>query len=91
MPFHVPESDAYQNWVRLFSTHSIVEAHLIRGLLEGEGIACWLRPKGVALLPVTINSLGEIDICVDAADCEASQSILEDVRRNPPRSHLQAL
>lgn len=76
--------DAYRRWVPLFRTQNAVEAHLVRGLLEGEGISCWVRSKGIALLPVTVNGLGEVVVCVDAADQEAGQRILDDVRGSPP-------
>ncbi len=74
-------TDRTQQWVPLLTTASPAEAHLVRGLLEGEGIACWLRPRGVPQLPLTVNRLGEIDVCVDAADFDAGQRMIEDVRR----------
>jgi hypothetical protein len=63
-------------WEKIFTTSSEVEGHLIKGLLEGEGIPCRLHSMRVAQFPLTVNSLGAIEIHVRPQDAPESRRIL---------------
>jgi hypothetical protein len=63
-------------WEKIFTTSSEVEGHLIKGLLEGEGIPCRLHSRRVAQFPLTVNSLGAIEIHVRPQDAPEGRRIL---------------
>jgi putative signal transducing protein len=63
-------------WEKIFTTSSEVEGHLIKGLLEGEGIPCRLHSTRVPQFPLTINGLGTIEVHVRPPDAPESRRIL---------------
>jgi hypothetical protein len=63
-------------WETIFTTSSEVEGHLIKGLLEGEGIPCRLHSMRVPQFPLTINGLGTIEIHVRPQDAPEGRRIL---------------
>jgi Putative prokaryotic signal transducing protein len=63
-------------WEKIYTTSSEVEAHLIKGLLEGEGILCRLQSMRVPQFPLTVNGLGAIDIHVRPQDAPEGRRIL---------------
>ena len=63
-------------WEKIFTTSSEVESHLIKGLLEGEGIPCRLHSMRVPQFPLTVNSLGTIEIHVRPQDAPEGRRIL---------------
>jgi Putative prokaryotic signal transducing protein len=65
-----------REWEQIFTTSSEVESHLIKGLLEGEGIPCRLHSRRVPQFPMTVNGLGTIEIHVPPQDAPESRRIL---------------
>jgi hypothetical protein len=63
-------------WEKIFTTSSEAEGHLIKGLLEGEGIPCRLHSMRVAQFPLTVNSLGAIEVHVRPQDAPEGRRIL---------------
>lgn len=63
-------------WEKIFTTSSEAEGHLIKGLLEGEGIPCRLHSMRVSQFPLTVNSLGAIEIHVHPQDAPEGRRIL---------------
>jgi hypothetical protein len=63
-------------WEKIYTTSSEVEAHLIKGLLEGEGIPCRLHSMRVPQFPLTVDGLGAIDIHVHPQDAPEGRRIL---------------
>jgi hypothetical protein len=63
-------------WEKIYTTSSEVEGHLIKGLLEGEGIPCRLHSMRVPQFPLTVNALGTIDVQVRPRDAPESRRIL---------------
>ena len=67
--------------VVIFRTQSDVEASIVRGLLEANGV-----PSVVAsdvphnLFPLTVSGLGEVRISVRAADADEARHIIEGHR-----------
>lgn len=68
--------DFEPEWEKIFTTSSDIESHLIKGLLEGEGIPCRLCSRRVSQFPLTVNSLGTIEIHVRPQDAPESRRIL---------------
>ena len=64
------------DWENIYTTSSEIEAHLIKGLLEGEGIPCWLQSMRVPQFPLTVNGLGTIEIHVRPQDAPEGRRIL---------------
>jgi Putative prokaryotic signal transducing protein len=63
-------------WEKIFTTSSDMESHLIKGLLEGEGIPCRLHSLRVPQFPLTVNGLGTIEIHVRPQDAPEGRRIL---------------
>jgi putative signal transducing protein len=72
--------DAYYefepDWEKIFTTASEAEGHLIKGLLEGEGIPCRLHSRRVPQFPMTVNGLGSIEVHVRPQDAPEGRRIL---------------
>jgi hypothetical protein len=64
-------------WVKIFSTYSEAEAYIVKGVLEGEGVACKIKSMRVSQFPLTLNGLGEIKIYVPKESLQKSRDILE--------------
>jgi hypothetical protein len=75
-----PMDDTYfefePEWEKIFTTSSEVEGHLIKGLLEGEGIPCRLHSMRVPQFPLTVYGLGTIEIHVRPQDAPEGRRIL---------------
>jgi len=69
--------------VKVYSTYSEAEAHIIKGILEGEGIACKMKSMRVSQFPLTLDGLGEIKICVPKESLQKSRDILEAYQKDP--------
>jgi hypothetical protein len=63
-------------WETIYTTSSEVEGHLIKGLLEGEGIRCRLHSMRVPQFPLTVNALGTIEVHVHPHDAPEGRRIL---------------
>ena len=63
-------------WEKIYTTSSEVEAHLIKGFLEGEGIPCRVHSRRVPQFPLTVNALGAIEIHVRPQDAPEGRRIL---------------
>ena len=76
-------------WEQIFSTSSEVESHLIKGLLEGEGMPCRLHSRRVPQFPLTVNGLGTIEIHVRPQDAPEGRRLLFMIcsagKPQPPR------
>jgi hypothetical protein len=57
-----------------------IQAELLRGLLEAQGIQVWLSQEGIghSIYPVNIPPLGKIQILTPANQSQAARVILED-------------
>ncbi len=65
-----------ENWEKIHTTFTDVEAHLITGILTGEGIECRVRSGRVPQLPVSYGVLGSTEVYVPKADASEAQRIL---------------
>lgn len=66
----------------LNSYESYIDAHIAKGVLEEEGITCWLKDENtVTINPILTNALGGIKILVAKEDLEKAAEILNRLRR----------
>jgi len=67
--------------VVIFTTHSEVEASIVRGLLEANGIRTVVSAKMAhSVFPVTVNELGEVRIAVVPADADDARRVIDSHR-----------
>lgn len=66
----------------IFKTWNDTEAELVRGILESYGIPCQLSSEiPHAVVPLTVDGLGEIRLAVPSEAAEEARRILEEHRR----------
>ena len=71
-------------WIAIYMTNSIHEAHIVAGKLEANDIRVMIHQEaGAAALGITLGHLGEVKVLVDAADYEKAAALLspDDDRR----------
>jgi ribonuclease-3 len=80
------------NPVVIFTTHSDVEASIVRGLLEAHGIAC-LASSSVthSVFPLSVNELGEVRLSVRPEEEEEARRIIESHRTELARGTVVRL
>ena len=68
--------------VVIFRTHSDVEASIVRGLLEANGVM-FLVSSAVphSVFPLTVDGLGEVRISVRESDADEAKRIIETHNR----------
>ena len=69
------------NWVKIFSAYDEAQVHIIKGILEAEGIICRVKSMRVSQFPLTLDGLGEIKIYVLKEDYEKSKEILDSYEK----------
>ncbi len=76
----------------IFRTQSDVEASIVRGLLEANGVPSVITsdmPHNI--FPLTVNGLGEVRISVRAEDADDARGIIESHRTELPSGQLVRL
>jgi len=68
--------------VVIFRTNSEIEANIVRGLLEANGIPS-VAGSRVSQYPLSVNNLGEIPVSVRAEDAEEARRIIEGHQTEP--------
>lgn len=70
------------DFVLLNSYSNYVEAHIARGVLEEQGIGCWLKDENtVTIDPILTNAIGGIKIMVSKDDAQRAWEILSQLRK----------
>jgi hypothetical protein len=65
-------------WLVVFSTDNLPEAHIIAGRLQHEGIPSWVHQQpGASGLGITVGLLGELKVLVAAEDYAAALEIIQ--------------
>jgi hypothetical protein len=65
--------------VRSFGNY--VDAHIARGLLEEEGIECWLKDEHtITINPIWTQAMGGIKLMVAISDADKANKILDKIR-----------
>ncbi len=65
-----------EDWIEVFVTYDLMEAEMIKDLLESGGISVVLRSSKVSPYPVNIGKMGEIKILVKAGDKETAERVI---------------
>lgn len=65
------------DFVPLYNFTNYIDAHIILGKLEAEGIDCWLKDENtVNIMPVWTNAVGGIKLMVAEDQVERSRELL---------------
>ncbi len=65
-----------EEWIEVFVTYDLIEAEVIKDLLESGGISVVLRSLKVSPYPVNIGKMGEIKILVKKEDKETAEKVI---------------
>lgn len=69
-------------FVVLNSYSNYIDAHIIRGVLEEEGINCWLKDEHtVTIDPILTNAVGGIKIMVYKGQAERALDIITNLKK----------
>lgn len=69
-------------FVLLNTYANYVDAHIARGVLEEEGINCWLKDENtVTIDPILTNAIGGIKLMVSGEQAQKAWSLLEAIRK----------
>jgi hypothetical protein len=68
-----------EEWVLVDTTAGQLQAEIVRGLLEAQGIQVWLNQAGAAhAYAMTVGSMGRVEVLVPSSADEQAQRILSD-------------
>jgi hypothetical protein len=67
--------------VRVYSSPNPTIAHLVEGILVGEGIECAIYGGPHGAYPVTVGALSEVFIYVRAGDAQRARALIEAAER----------
>lgn len=66
------------DWIAVFITHNLPEAHIIVGKLESCDIPAMIHQEaGASAIGITLGNLGEIKILVSPADYERALDLVQ--------------
>jgi ribonuclease-3 len=78
--------------VVIFRSHSSVEASIVRGLLEANGVPTMASsPLAQSVFPFTVNELGEVKISVHRDDAEEARRIIASHHTEAPTGRVVRL
>ncbi len=64
-------------WMAVYITHNLQEAHIVAGKLQAHGLPAMIHKEaGAAAIGITLGNLGEIKVLVSPADYERADSLL---------------
>ncbi len=65
-------------WVLVDKVEGQLQAEMLRGLLEAQGIMVWVNPQGAArAYAVTIGTLGAVELLVPSSAQDQARQVLE--------------
>ncbi len=71
-----------EEWVLVEKVQGQLQAELLKGLLEAQGIRVWLNQQGAAhAYAVAVGTLGMVEILVPNSEEERAKQVLEDYYR----------
>jgi hypothetical protein len=71
-------SGASNEWIAVYITHNLPEAHIVAGRLEYEGIPAMVNQAiGRSAIGITIGRMGEVAVLVHPADYDRALEILD--------------
>jgi hypothetical protein len=71
-----------QEWVLLEKVQGQLQAEILKGLLEAQGITVWLNQEGAAhAYAVEVGTLGMVEILVPSGMINEARQVLEEYYR----------
>lgn len=69
-----------EQWEVVDEVHGDLQAEILRGLLEAQGMKVWLSQEGIghSVYPVTIGTMGRVQILVPQEQSQAARALLAD-------------
>ena len=68
-----------EEWVLVDTIAGQLQAEVVRGLLEAQGIQVWLNQAGAAhAFAMTVGSMGRVEVLVPSSASELAQQILNE-------------
>jgi hypothetical protein len=69
-------------WVLVEKVQGQLQAEIIKGLLEAQGIMVWLNQQGAAhAYAVSVGTLGRVELLVPSSSFEQAKQVLEAYHR----------
>jgi hypothetical protein len=69
---------ADEEWALVDKVHGQLQAEILKGLLEAQGVMVWLNQEGAAhAYAVAIGTLGMVEILVPSSEVEKARQVLE--------------
>jgi len=69
----------HEEWVLVDTCAGQLQAEVVRGLLEAQGIQVWLNQAGAArAYAMTVGSMGRVEVLVPSSDRASAEYILEE-------------
>ena len=69
---------ADDEWVLVVKVQGQLQAEIIKGLLEAQGIMVWLNAQGAArAYAVAVGTLGAVELLVPSSEAEHARQVLE--------------
>jgi hypothetical protein len=73
---------AEEEWVLVDKVHGQLQAEIMKGLLEAQGIRVWLNQEGAAhAYAVAVGTLGMVEVLVPSSEVEKARQVLEAYNR----------
>jgi hypothetical protein len=71
-----------EEWVLIDTAQGQLQAEIIKGLLEAQGIMVWLNQEGAAhAYAIEIGTLGTVEILVPSSVVAEARQILDEFKR----------
>jgi hypothetical protein len=71
-----------EEWIYVDQVQGQLQAEIIKGMLEAQGIMVWLNQEGVAhAYAIEIGSLGTVEILVPSSQVEKARQIMAEYNR----------
>jgi hypothetical protein len=70
------------DWVELLFTYDVVEAEIVKDLLEAEDVQVVVKSSKISPYPVSIGGMGEIRILVKSEDLEKARDVLSVMKQD---------
>jgi hypothetical protein len=71
-----------EEWVLIDTAQGQLQAEIIKGLLEAQGIMVWLNQEGAAhAYAIEIGTLGTVEILVPSSMVVEARQILDEFKR----------
>jgi len=69
-----------EKWEVVDEVPGDLQAEILRGLLEAQGIKVWLSQEGIghSVFPVTISPMGRVQILVPHEQSQSARTVLDD-------------